>query len=313
MGQRWTLRLSIVFTRAGRSIAYPGYITNLIRKWEFNMFLSIKESNYELSLLEKQYPLMISRLRCLQFLKGHPISDLSRLSSLYGVDINEIERMIMLYRIGGMKLLLNSRAMNFISSGRGFSYNDLQEFLISAESAVSGSAAIMELLTYSQASMTPDGLKVDVSSQQSLRGDRLKYPNGKESEDIYYGFGRGVNYIILNRNKAAIKNQRFRLSEKVILESYTPEEAKVLAESLKQEKASMLPDENGIFYDDIGPLFKTNREIVKFSGFPVFEATYRQIISVTDSTGKNHEGIGENKITMTKYKVEVIPQARRRG
>jgi hypothetical protein len=230
------------------------------------MFLSMKESNYELSLLEKQYPLMTARLRCLQFLKGHPISDLSRLSNMYGVDLNEIERMIMLYRIGGMKLLLDSRAMNFISSGRGLSYPDLQGLLTRAELAIPGPGAIMEFLTYSQASMTPDGLKVNVSSQQSLHGDRLKYPNGKESDDIYYGFGRGVNYIVL-RNKTAINNQRFRLSEKVVLENYTPKKAKDLVESLKREKRSVPPDKDGIFYDDIGPLFKTRAEIVTFCKF----------------------------------------------
>jgi hypothetical protein len=71
------------------------------------------------------------------------------------------------------------------------------------------------------------------------------------------------------------------------------------------------PDEAGIFYDEIGPLFKTRREIVKFSGFKEFTANYRQTLSVTDSSGKEFE-IGENKITMTKYKVEVIPQTRRR-
>jgi hypothetical protein len=275
------------------------------------MFLSIKESNYELSLLEKQYPFMTSRLRCLQFLKSNPMSNISKISNMYGVDLNEIERMIMLYRIGGMKLLLNSRAMSFISSDRGLSYADLQGLLTHAELAISGPAAIMEFMTYSQASMTPAGVKVNVSSQQNLNGNRLKYPNGKESDDIYYGFGRGVNYIVLNRNKKAINNQGFRLSEKVILESYTPKEAKDLVESLKQEKGSVPPDEAGIFYDEIGPLFKTRREIVKFSGFKEFEANYRQTLSVTDSSGKEFE-IGENKITMTKYKVEVIPQTRRR-
>jgi hypothetical protein len=254
---------------------------------------------------------MTSRLRCLQFLKSNPMSNISKISNMYGVDLNEIERMIMLYRIGGMKLLLNSRAMSFISSGRGLSYADLQGLLTRAELAISGPAAIMEFMTYSQASLMPAGVKVNVSSQQSLNGNRLKYPNGKESDDIYYGFGRGVNYIVLNRNKKAINNQGFRLSEKVVLESYTPKEAKDLVESLKQEKGSVPPDEAGIFYDEIGPLFKTRREIVKFSGFKELTANYRQTLSVTDSSGKEFE-IGENKITMTKYKVEVIPQTRRR-
>jgi hypothetical protein len=275
------------------------------------MFLSIKESNYELALLEKQYPLMASRLRCLQFLKGYQISVIRRLSAVHGVDLNEIERMIILYRIGGMNLLLNSRAMAFISGSRELSYNGLQGVLTQAEVVSSGSAAIMELLTYSQTSMAPDGVKVNVSNQQNLSGDRLKYPNGKESDNTYYGFGRGVNYIVLNRNGTAVNNRRFRLSETVVLENYKPKEAKDLVESLKREKDSVPPDKDGIFYDDIGPLFETRAEFAKFSRFGDFEANYWQTLSVADSAGNKYQ-IGENKITMTKYKVEVIPQARRR-
>jgi hypothetical protein len=162
------------------------------------MFLSIKESNYELALLEKRYPAMTSRFRCLKFLKSYPLSDLGRLCTLHGIESDEIERIIILYRIGGIKLLLDSRTKALLSKGRNFSYFDIRDLLTRDELANSG--AIMELLNYSQASRTPDRVKVNISEQQILNGNHLKYPNGKESDDTYYGFGRGVNYIVLNRN-----------------------------------------------------------------------------------------------------------------
>jgi hypothetical protein len=59
------------------------------------MFLSIKESNYELALLEKQHPLMISKLRCLLTLRHWPMSDIGRVAELHGVDEEELERMVM--------------------------------------------------------------------------------------------------------------------------------------------------------------------------------------------------------------------------
>jgi hypothetical protein len=275
------------------------------------MFLSIKESNYELALLVKQHPYMISKLRCIQTLRHWPMSDIGRVAGLQGVDKEELERMVMLYRVGGMKLLFSSDAQSFISRGRALLYSDLCRLLTPSELSEAGHAAIMELLNYSQASRVPDGVKVIASNQQNLNGNRLKYPNSKESDNEYYGFGRGVIYTVLDIRGRAINNLSFRLSERVVLKTWKPNDAKRLAGSLKQERGSVEPDENGVFYDDIGPLFKMRDEYVRFSRMGNFEANYHQTLYVTDSRGQRYE-IGVNSITMTNYKVEVVPQVRRR-
>jgi hypothetical protein len=274
------------------------------------MFLSIKESNYEFALLEKQHPLMISELKCFQLLRHRPLSEIGRVSGLHGVDRENLERMVMLYRVGGIKLVCSPEVRSFISRGQALSHSNLRRLITPSDLSTASHGAIMEILHYSQSSGVPDGVKVNASDQQNVNGNRLKYPNGRESDNEYYGLGRGVIYTVMEGSRS-INNQSFRLSEIVVVQSVTPKEAEILARSLIKAKGNVPPDENGVFYDDIGPLFKTKGEYVRFARMGNFEFVYRQTLYVSNSRGMKYE-LGVNKITMTNYRVEVIPQVSRR-
>jgi hypothetical protein len=268
------------------------------------IFLKIKESNYELALLEKQNPLMRDRLRALQYLRAYPFSGSDRIADIIGADPSDLEQWALLYRVGGIKLLLDIGVKSTLSSGHQLTYADLVNLVGPRELASANREALNSLLNY-QSSGVPVALKVTISRQQNLQGQPLIYPNKKESDNKYYGFGRGVTYKILDGpGGREISARGFSLSENVVIESYKPDEAKPLVEGLKQRLGTVPPDKEGTFYDDIGPLFETRSEYQKFSRMANFEANYLQTFTVVGSRGRRY-AVGTSKIKMTNYSVEV--------
>jgi hypothetical protein len=68
---------------------------------------SVSESLAELSTLERRHPLMIARLRLLQFVKRNPTLSRRVYADMRGISRQEIESWMTTYSVGGLELLLD--------------------------------------------------------------------------------------------------------------------------------------------------------------------------------------------------------------
>lgn len=87
----------------------------------------IKETVEELISLEKDNPLMVTRLRWLRALKTNPSATPDSLADKFGTTVVEMERWALLYQYGGITMLLNPLTLLERSAALGMTFSEHAE------------------------------------------------------------------------------------------------------------------------------------------------------------------------------------------
>jgi hypothetical protein len=101
----------------------------------------------------------------------------------------------------------------------------------------------------------PTTIVVEVGEQKNYNGDKIKFPNGTETDDGYYGVGRVNKIKVLDQNgKPMEADSGYTLREDVKLEKATPEEAKNIISKSETTDLTFEEGQPGVIYDKVGPL-----------------------------------------------------------